>query len=66
MARTATQGPDILAQDIQRIALILRRAQANTSRPTKENAELVDCLKRAIAILAGGADSKENSRRKTG
>ncbi len=55
MARTPVQSPDILAQDMQRLARILRRAQENKSRPRKENEELIGCLNRSIAILAGTA-----------
>jgi hypothetical protein len=53
MARTPSQGADILAQDIQRLARIMRRAQENKTRPRKENEELLGCLNRSIAILAG-------------
>jgi hypothetical protein len=53
MARTPSQGADILAQDIQRLARIMRRAQENKTRPRKENEELLSCLNRSIAILAG-------------
>lgn len=53
MARTPVQSPDILAQDMQRLTRILRRAQENKSRPRKENEELISCLNRSIAILAG-------------
>lgn len=55
MARTPTQDPDILAQDIQRLTRILRRAQDNKTRPRKDNDELVNLLSRSIALLAGTA-----------
>jgi hypothetical protein len=63
MARTPTQTPDILAQDIQRLARILRRAQENDSRPAKVNQELIGLLNRSIAILAGSAGASVPVRR---
>ncbi len=66
MARTPTQTPDILAQDMQRLARILRRAQENQTRPRKENQELIGCLNRSIAILAGTSARAPAPARKTG
>ncbi len=65
MARTPTQDPDILAQDMQRLTRILRRAQENTTRPRKENLDLIASLKRSIQILAGSTEASLSSR-KTG
>jgi hypothetical protein len=63
MARTPTQGPDILAQDIQRLARILRRAQENKTRPRKDNEELIGLLNRSIALLAGTMRADVPARR---
>jgi len=63
MARTPTQTSDILAQDIQRLARILRRAQDNDTRPRKDNEELIGLLNRSIAILAGTARANVPARR---
>jgi hypothetical protein len=52
MARTPTQTSEILAQDMQRLLRILRRAQDNTSRPRKDNEDLIRCLNRSIEILS--------------
>lgn len=52
MARTPTQTSEILAQDMQRLLRILRRAQDNKTRPRKDNEDLVRCLNRSIEILS--------------
>ena len=70
MARTPTQTSEILAQDMQRLLRILRRAQDNATRPRKENEDLIRCLNRSIEILSktDRADAAPNgpSRRAAG